>query len=45
MGPPGPPKYEKKIVLHILGLNLNILYHIASLFDMYIDMGGRIAGR
>ena len=40
-GPPGPPKYEKNI---ILGLNLNISYQIASLFHMYIDMGERIAG-
>ena len=30
---------------HILGLNLKISYQIASLFHMYIDMGGRIAGK
>ena len=46
MGPPGPPKYEKKsIFFHILGLNLKISYQIVSLFDMYIDMGERIAGK
>ena len=45
-GPSGPPKYEKiYIYFHILGLNLNISYRIASLFDMYIDMGERIAGK
>ena len=31
--------------LHILGLNLKISYHIVSLFDMYIDLGERIAGK
>ena len=31
--------------LHILGLNLKISYQIVSLFDMYIDMGERIAGK
>ena len=41
-----PPKYEKKYYFcHILGLNLNISYQIASLFHIYIDMGGRIAGK
>ena len=30
---------------HILGLNLKISYQIVSLFDMYIDMGERIAGK
>ena len=30
---------------HILGLNLKISYQIISLFDMYIDMGERIAGK
>ena len=44
--PPGPPKYEKKVyIFHILGLNLKISYQIVSLFDMYIDMGERIAGK
>ena len=44
--PPGPPKYEKNIILfHILGLNLQISYQIASLLHMYIDMGERIAGK
>ena len=44
--PPGLPKYEKSIIFfHILGLNLKISYQIASLFDMYIDMGERIAGK
>ena len=44
-GPPGPPKYEEKKVYfyHILGLNLKISYQIVSLFDMYINMGERIA--
>ena len=28
---------------HILGLNLKISYQIVSLFDMYMDMGERIA--
>ena len=36
---------QKIICFHILGLNLNISYRIASLFDMYIDMGERIAGK
>ena len=45
-GPSGPPKYEKKVyIFHILGLNLKISYQIVSLFDMYIDMGERIAGK
>ena len=45
-GPPGPPKYEKKVYFfHILGLNLKISYQIVSLFDIYIDMGERIAGK
>ena len=30
---------------HILGINLKISYQIVSLFDMYIDMGERIAGK
>ena len=30
---------------HILGLNFKISYHIASLFDKYIDMGERIAAK
>ena len=30
---------------HILGLNLKISYQIVSLFDMYMDMGERIAGK
>ena len=42
--PPGPPKYDF-FFFHILGLNLNISYQIASLFDMYIDMGERLAGK
>ena len=37
---------KKKVNLfHILGLNLKISYQIVSLFDMYIDMGERIAGK
>ena len=44
--PPGPPKYEKNVLFfNILGLNLKMSYQIASLFDMYIDMGERIAGK
>ena len=30
---------------HILVLNLKISYKIVSLFDMYMDMGERIAGK
>ena len=37
-GPPGPPKYLKQ--KSYFGFKL---YNIASLFDMYIDMGERIA--
>ena len=45
-GPPGPPKYEKKVYFfHILGLNLKMYYQIASLFHMYMDMGERIAAK
>ena len=33
------------IFFHILGLNIKHSYQIASLFDMYIDMGERIAGK
>ena len=36
---------KKSIFFHILGLNLKIPYQIASLFDMYIDMGEGIAGK
>ena len=36
---------KKSIIFHILGLNLKISYQIVSLFDMYIDMGERIAGK
>ena len=43
--PQDPPKYEEKVYFfHILGLNLKNSYQIVSLFDMYIDMGERIAG-
>ena len=35
----------KKKKYHILGLNLKISYQIVSLFDMYIDMGERMAGK
>ena len=34
---------NKSLFCHIWGLNINISYHIASLFDMYINMGERIA--
>ena len=36
---------KKYIFFHILGLNLKISYQIVSLFDMYMDMGERIAGK
>ena len=50
------PIYEKLAVIffpyifpiffsHILGLSFKISYQIVSLFDMYIDMGERIAGK
>ena len=35
---------KKIIFFHILGLNLKISYQIVSLFDLYMDMGERIAG-
>ena len=45
-GLPGHPQIWKKVYfVHILGLNLKISYHIASLLDMYIDMGERIYGK
>ena len=44
--PQDPPNMKKMyIFFHILGLNLKISYQIVSLFDMYIDMGERIAVR
>ena len=43
-GPPPPPIWKKLKKNHILDLNLNCSYQIASLFHMYIDMGERIAG-
>ena len=44
--PQDPPNMKKVyIFFHILGLNLKISYHIFSLFDMYMDMGERIAGK
>ena len=36
---------KKVYFFYILGLNLKISYQIVSLFDMYIDMGERIAGK
>ena len=36
---------KKILCFHILGLNLKFSYQIASLFDMYIHMGERIAGK
>ena len=36
---------KKVYFFHILGLNLKISYQIVSLFDMYMDMGERIAGK
>ena len=45
-GPQGPPKYEKKYFLFsYFGFKLQISYQIVSLFDMYMDMGERIAGK
>ena len=45
-GPQDPPNMTKSIyIFHILGLNLKISYQIVSLFDMYMDMGERIAGK
>ena len=42
--PPRTPQILKKVYFfHILGLNLKISYQIVSLFDMYMDMGERIA--
>ena len=43
--PQDPPNMKKVLFFHILGLNLKISYHIASLFHMYIYMGERIAGK
>ena len=43
--PLDPPNMKKYILFHILGLNLKISYQIVSLFDMYMDMGERIAGK
>ena len=40
--PPGPPKYEKSIFCSYFGFRS---YQIASLFDMHIVMGERIAGK
>ena len=53
-GPQDPPNMKKSIFFssyfgfklsyfHILGLKIS--YQIVSLFDMYIDMGERIAGK
>ena len=44
---PPHPNMKKKVYIcfHILGLNLKISYQIVSLFDMYMDMGERIAGK
>ena len=36
---------KKSLFFHIWGLNLKISYQIASLFDMHIVMGERIAGK
>ena len=45
-GPQDPLNMNKTyICFNILGLNLKMSYQIASLFDMYIDMGKRIAGK
>ena len=44
---PQNPQIWKKIYIcfHILGLTLTNSYLIVSLFDMYMDMGERIAGK
>ena len=44
-GPQDPSNMKKSIYIffHILGLNFKISYQIVSLFDMYMDMGERIA--
>ena len=42
---PRTPQIWEKFFFHILGLNLKISYQIVSLFDMYIYMGERIAGK
>ena len=44
---PPPPIWiwKKNCFCHILGLNIKMYYQIVSLFDMYIDMGERIAGK
>ena len=44
-GPQDPPNMKKVKKIILFGLNLNISYQIASLFDMYIYMGERIAGK
>ena len=36
---------KKVFYFFILGLNLKMYYQIVSLFDMYMDMGERIAGK
>ena len=40
-----PQIWKKVYFFHILGVNLKFSYQIVSLFDMYIDMGERIAGK
>ena len=45
-GPQDPPQIWTKVYyFHILGLNIKISYPIVSLFDMYIDMDEKIAGK
>ena len=36
---------KKSIYFVIFGFKLKISYQIVSLFDMYMDMGERIAGK
>ena len=43
--PQDPQIWKKLYFFHILGLNLKISYQMVSLFDMYKDMGERIAGK
>ena len=36
---------KKFLFFSYFGFKLNLFYQIVSLFDMYIDMGERIAGK
>ena len=42
-GPPGPPKRRIQVFfLHILDFNSKGSHHIASIFDMYININERV---